>query len=253
MYCTIKQRKNRKGVTSYAVYLSERKRINGKVKSSDTYIMSLHEDDIQTGGYVPKVEYLSISQEEKQLILDKLSKLDVPLHATIDSEPLHTTTRVEVEIGDIDGTRYVGYKCYIGDTFIKEIEDIFFIHCRVSVLMKTLKDDIAEKGITDKALIDDLTDKIFEIWYYYKDMKERKDAEIQANANYFTEIIRNLQIELAYARADSNCSVSNNATIDKTNLRKAYKKLSAKLHPDNPSGSVEAMQMLNELKEALGL
>lgn len=253
MYCTIKQRKNRKGVVSYAVYLSERKRVNGKVKSSDTYVMSLHEEDIQTKGYIPKVEYLAISQEEKQMILDKLSSIDVPLHNTTDSKPLHTTTRIEFDISCVDDSRFISYKCYIGDVFIREIEDFFFTHCRISVVMKVLKDDIAEKGITDKALIDELTDKVFEIWYYYKDMKEKKEAEIQGNANYYAEIIQNLQIELAYARANNNCSASNNATTDKTNLRKAYKKLSAKLHPDNPNGSVEAMQMLNEFKEALGL
>ncbi len=36
-------------------------------------------------------------------------------------------------------------------------------------------------------------------------------------------------------------------------MRKNYKKLSAILYPDNPNGSSEAMQMLNELKEALGI
>lgn len=253
MYCTIKQKKGKKGVISYSIYLSERKRIQGKVKSSDIYIMTLHEEDIRKQGYIPKVEYLSISQEERQMILDKISKLDIPLQDTTYDKPLQTTTRVEFEIKVIDGSRYVGYKCYIADRLIREFDEIDFMYCRVNILMKVLEENIAEKGITDKELIIELKDKVLNIWEYYDDMKGRREAEKQANDNYYEEIIRNLQIELAYARGNNARSSFDNVTTDKEKLRTVYKKLSIKLHPDNPGGSVEAMQMLNELKENLDL
>ncbi len=243
MFCTIKSRESKRNGVVYNIYTSERHRVNGKVKSKDTFITSISEADIRNDAYKEKVEWLSIGQEAKQLILNKLSSINIPLQ---------TTTRVEFEIVCTDGTRDIIYNFYVGNVFIRSFDDVDLEHCRIGLIMKCFKEAVAEQGITDKKLINELCDKVLDIWEYHKDVKEKKMTEIKATTDYFTNIIQSLQLELAIAKANIG-SVSNNITTDKSRLKKIYKALSVKLHPDNLSGSVEAMQMLNELKELMGI
>ncbi|MDF2612871.1 MAG: hypothetical protein K0S71_657 [Clostridia bacterium] len=253
MFCTIRKRDRKvAGDSVYNIYLSERKRENGKVKSKDIFIMSISSSDIQNDLYKERVKWLSIGQEEKQLILDKLSSINVPLQDTTQDIPLQTTTRVELEIVCDDGMRNLVYKFYVGGVFIRSFDDVDLEHCRISLIMKCFKEAMSEQGITDKKVIAELSDKLIDVWEYHKDVKEKKAAEIKATADYFTNIIQSLQLELAMSKAN-NGSVLNHITTDRSRLKKIYKTLSTKLHPDNPSGSVEAMQMLNELKEIMNI
>lgn len=245
MFCTVKKNRNK-----YAVYLSERVREDGKVKSKDKYIFSLKAEEIKNRAYEDRLIYTALSDEEKGLVISKLNSIDVSLHDTTKDKPLHTTTgaRVEFKIEVADGCRFIDYEFYAGDTLVYSLCDTQFEVMQLGRLMIAANSLFREKGITDKKAIEYLKEKTIDIYEYYDDLKKKREAERSEVARYYENTIFALQMKIAELQNSSG--VKRNTTTDPMKVKKIYRALASKLHPDN-GGSDELMQMLNELKDMI--
>ena len=256
MFCTIRKRERKTGEKVYNIYLSERIRVNGKIKSNDRFIVSLSEQEVRSGDYIPKINNLSLNGEEVPLILDKVKSIEVPVVANKCSTT-NTEARVEIDILSIDNLRSISYKFYLGDIFVRDFLDVeFMLGVKLSFMTKLLDDELKEKRIYSKVNSDILFDKLSEIYFWHKDNKAKKEAEIKATSEHFTSIIQPLQVELAVARMSnpSKGSYTNsNITTDTKAFKKIYKILAKNCHPDNQNGSEELMQVVNDLKNQWGV
>lgn len=256
MFCTIRKRERKTGEKVYNIYLSERIRVNGKIKSNDRFIVSLSEQEVRSGDYIPKINNLSLNAEEVPLILDKVKSIEVPVVA---NKHITTNNRPYVEIGIevLGDIREVTYSFYIGDTLVRQFDDTdFSMGVRISFMAKLLDEAMKEKGVYSKENSNTLFDKLSEIYFWYKDNKAKKEAEIKAISENFTSIIQSLQVELAAARMSnpSKGSYTNsNITTDTKAFKKIYKILAKNCHPDNQNGSEELMQVVNDLKNQWGV
>lgn len=246
MFCTVKKNGNK-----YAVYLSERIRENGKVKSKDKYLFTLKTEEIQNKAYEDRLQYTALSDEEKGLVISKLNNMDVSLYDTTKDKPLHTTTgaRVEFKIEVVDDCRFIDYEFYAGDTLVYSLCDSQFEVMKLGQLMMAVRSLFKENGITDEKAIGYLKEKTIDIYEYYADLKKKREAERSEVANYYKNTIFALQMKIAELQSNSS-SVKRNTTTDITKVKKIYRALASKLHPDN-GGSDELMQMLNELKDMI--
>lgn len=244
MFCTVKRTKNK-----YAVYLSERVRENGKVKSKDKYIFSLEPQEIENGTYEERLSFSALTDEEQKIIMRKLGSMEVTLHDTTEHKPLHTTTgaRVEFEIEVTNDTRCITYNFYVGDVLIYDLCDFQFEVMKLGKIMISIGRIIEEKGITDKETIAILREKTIDIYEYYDELKKKREAERAATASYYENTIFALRLKIAELQNNSG-NTSLHATTNPMKVKKLYRALASKLHPDN-GGSDELMQMLNELKD----
>ncbi len=246
MFCTVKQNKNK-----YVVYLSERVREDGKVKSNDKYLFSLKAEEIENKAYYDKVQYTSLSDEEKQLVISKLESMSIPLHDTTEEKTLHTTTvaRVEFEIEVVNDCRFINYNFYAGDVLVYDLSDFQFEKMGLGQILIGIGSLIKEKGITDRKTIEYLKTRTIDIYEYYDDEKRKREAERSTVASYYENTIFALQMKIAELE-NSSGSIKHTTTTDQTKVKKIYRALANKLHPDN-GGSDELMQMLNELKDMI--
>lgn len=86
-----------------------------------------------------------------------------------------------------------------------------------------------------------------------KELLEQVKANKKAQDDYYSRYYQNNYSNYNQSGYQRNANSNYIDEDKKAHLKKIYKKLSAMLHPDNPNGSSEAMQMLNELKENLGI
>lgn len=239
MFCTVKQNKNK-----YAVYLSERVREDGKVKSNDKYLFSLKAEEIENKAYYDKVQYTSLSDEEKQLVINKLDSMNISLHITTDNIPIQDTTRIDlrVEIPEV-----LTYDVYVKGVLIRTYDSLDMEHTRMGIIAITFRDACIENGIdTDCNEVSKAFEWLLNLRKYHQEKKkEIEQAKIEAAA-YYENTIMALRIKIAELE-NSSGSIKHTTTTDQTKVKKIYRALANKLHPDN-GGSDELMQMLNELK-----
>lgn len=243
MFCTVKKNRNK-----YAVYLSERVREDGKVKSKDKYIFSLESKEIENGAYEERLSFSTLTEEEKKLIIRKLGDMEVTLHDTTKDKSLHGTTgaRVEFEIEVANDCRFITYNFYAGDVLVYDLCDFQFEKMGLGQIMIGIGSLIKEKGITDRKTIESLKTKTIDIYEYYDDLKKKREVERSKVASYYENTIFALQMKIAELQSNSS-RTSLHTTTDTMKVKKIYRALASKLHPDN-GGSDELMQMLNELK-----
>lgn len=246
MFCTVKKNKNK-----YVVYLSERVREGGKVKSRDKYLFTLKAEEIENRAYSERIQFSCLSEDEKQLIRDKLDGIVTPLQATTESKSLHNTTgaRIEFEIKVANDCRFIAYKFYAGDILICELCDFEFECIGLGAIMIGINSLIKEKGVTNKKTIEYLKVKAIDIYEYYDESKRKREAERSEAAAYYENTILALQLKIAELQNNSS-RTSLHTTTDTMKVKKIYRALASKLHPDN-GGSDELMQMLNELKDMI--
>lgn len=75
MYVNAKQRKNKKEVNVYYIYLCESHRIEGKVKNTQRYVGSINEERLAERDY-SFLEEKELTKEEIQIVEDKLDLLN---------------------------------------------------------------------------------------------------------------------------------------------------------------------------------
>ena len=198
MFCTVKQNKNK-----YAVYLSERVRESGRVKSKDKYLFSLEPQEIENKAYIEWLQYTALSDEEQQLVFNKLNTIDVSLHnttrnkplqATTQEKPLHITTGIEV---DFDNTyKVVEYNVYIKGKFIRQYDSLDMENSRLGIIMITLREECKENGIDTSC--DDackVADMLINLHEYHQDKKKEIEQIRKETADYYTNTILALQLK----------------------------------------------------------
>lgn len=243
MFCTVKKNKNK-----YVVYLSERVREGGKVKSKDKYLFTLKDEEIENRAYGERIQFSCLSEDEKQLVRDKLDGIVTPLQATTESESLHNTTRVDI-IGEVEH-KVLEYHFFINDIFVVKFDSLDFEHARLSIISRVFVDECKAKGLdVDSKPVDKISDTIFDLWGYHQSIKAREDKVRQEAAAYYENTILALQLKIAELQNNSS-RTSPHTTTDAMKVKKIYRALASKLHPDN-GGSDELMQMLNELKDMI--
>lgn len=243
MFCTVKKNGNK-----YAVYLSERVRENGKVKSRDKYIFSLKAEEVENGTYEERLSFSTLTDKEQKLIICKLGNMEVTLHDTTKDKSLHTTTRVDI-VGVVEH-EVLEYYFFINDIFIVKFDSLDFEHARISIISKVFKDECESKSFnSNDEKLDKLYDTILDLYQYHHSIKGREDKVRQEARTYYENTILALQMKIAELQNNSG-RTSLHTTTDPMKVKKIYRALASKLHPDN-GGSDELMQMLNELKEMI--
>lgn len=244
MFCTIRRTKNK-----YAVYLSERVREGGKVKSKDKYIFSLKPEEIENGTYEERLSFLALTEEEKKLVIRKLGDMEVSLHDTTKDKPLHSTTRVDI-VAKVED-KALEYRFFINDMFVVKFDSIDFEHSRLSIISRVFVDECKSKDLDiDSEPVDEISNIVFDLWKYHQSIKDREDKVRQEAAAYYENTIYALQMKIAELQYNSSGVKSRTTTADPMKVKKIYRALASKLHPDN-GGSDELMQMLNELKSMI--
>ena len=250
MFCTVKRKKNK-----YAVYLSERVREDGKVKSKDKYIFTLEAQEIENGAYEERLTFSSLTEEEKKLIIRKLGNMEVTLHDTTNKgrnssvdKSLHDTARIEIEVAD--NNKVIEYKFYVEGVLVVKFDSVDFEHSRLYIISRVFVDECKAKGLDiDSKPVDEISDTIFDLWEYHQDIKAREDKVRQEAYTYYENTIFALQMKIAELQSNSSRTLLH-TTTDPMKVKKIYRALASKLHPDN-GGSDELMQMLNELKNMI--
>ena len=253
MFCTVKHNKNK-----YVVYLSERVREGGKVKSKDKYLFSLEPHEIENKAYIEWSQYTALSEKVKELVFNKLNNISVPLHNTTRNEPLQATTQEKslhittgIEVGFDNTYKVVEYNVYIKGKFIRRYDSLDMENVRLGIIMITFREECKNHGI-DTSCDDacEVADILINLYEYHQDKKKEIEKVREETANYYTNTILALQLKIA--ELENNCSGSrrNVTTSNPTRVKKIYRALANKLHPDN-GGSDELMQMLNELKDMI--
>jgi hypothetical protein len=77
MYIAVKERQNKYNDRVFYLYLSESKRIDGKVQNKQKYLTSVREIDFKNGSYVDvfKQKLNHLTEDEREVLEDKVKKI----------------------------------------------------------------------------------------------------------------------------------------------------------------------------------
>ena len=241
MFCTIRERKNKYKQTSYNILLCERKKVDGKVKSSDKFIVTLTEEQVKSGEYILMLNELDISDSERKIITNKLQRLSKQM---IEESLGGAVERVEIkaEVCSQQNKKHIIYKVYVDGQCFLDVGDYFLESCGRDIILMSSQSILESNGV-DYSLQKQCLEKIEDLHNYYEGYSKRVQESFERGRE---EGYRARQQE-NHRRSGEG---SNN--LDKGHLKKIFRAMSKEFHPDS-GGSEEIMVTINALKEQLGM
>lgn len=119
MFVSVKKRNNRHKDNTYNVYISERVRVDGKIMSSDIFLLSLQENEIIDMKYYDKVKNLGVIDNEKSMILEKLKKVRHKIYTEYSKD--EAKQKFYEFIPDKDKAELELKTCEARENYIKEV------------------------------------------------------------------------------------------------------------------------------------
>lgn len=245
MFCTIRERKNKYKQTSYNVLLCERKKEDGKVKSSDKFIVTLTEEQVRSGEYILILNELDISDSERKIITTKVDKLYEKVISSY-NKGMESDITIKVSFQMYNDRRYAVYDIFINRKYILYLDETDFLSKNFESILRTVSIILKQESI-DELLQQECLARIKEIHLQYKFQQQQVDEAFEKG--------KDLGYNIAYKELEQTVlgdRKRNSSNLDKGHLKKIFRVMSKEFHPDS-GGSEEIMVTINTLKEQLGI